>query len=402
MADKELMTGMLKIKLLTFRDAPASERAEAPGRIEKFIPADSYRIVENEDPDVLFFLTGGSERSAVSSVKDGGFYILVGSMCGNAYASATEVKSYLNDRNIKSVLTGEEEESTEALLRNLIKVKSAFERLKGQRVGLIGSVSEWLVNSAVTADVLKETLGLKLVEIQWNNLKHFSEYGVSDEIIECFSGNGVGNLSDTARVSGLLSYVLREYNLDAITVECFPLVQKEGVTACLPLAKFNDEGIPAGCEGDLTAIAGMMVCKELTGIIPWMANVNRVTDEICMFSHCTAAPGLLSGFNVTTHYETGKGTAIAGRFNSETVTIFRFDNQLKRAFIAVAPVTGRPEVPTACRTQIEVKLSARDVRVLKESPLGNHHLIFPGDCEKILILASELLGAKVINLPDLS
>jgi L-fucose isomerase-like protein len=167
-------------------------------------------------------------------------------------------------------------------------------------------------------------------------------------------------------------------------------VQKDNVTACLPLARFNNEGIPAGCEGDITAIAGMMLCKELTGISPWIANINKASDEVCMFSHCTIAPGLVTDFSVKTHFETGKGTAIQGNFKGDLITIFRFDNKLSKAFIATTNITGRPKSATACRTENEVKL-------LRQSPLGNHHLIFPGDCKRLLHLACLLLGIEVLK-----
>jgi L-fucose isomerase-like protein len=175
------------------------------------------------------------------------------------------------------------------------------------------------------------------------------------------------------------------------------MVQQHGVTACLPLARFNDTGIPAGCEGDICSMAGMMLCRELTGIIPWMANINKVSDEVCMFSHCTISPGLVSGYAIHTHFETGKGTAVTGTFRDETVTIFRFDHKLSKAFIATGAVTGRPTSPSACRTQIEVKFSPDQVRLLRHYPLGNHHLIIPGNHLEKLALACRVLGIKLVS-----
>jgi len=245
--------------------------------------------------------------------------------------------------------------------------------------------------------VLEEKLGIKLNVIHWSELAHFSEFKASESFLSSFSDSTNMDLTDTAKVNELLINTIQKRNLDAITVECFPMVQKDCVTACLPLAKFNNEGIPAGCEGDLTAIAGMMLCKELTGIIPWIANINKATYDVCMFSHCTIAPGLVSGFSVKTHFETGKGTAMQGDFKGDLITIFRFDNILSKAFIATTNISGRPKSATACRTQIEVKLTENEVKLLRHSPLGNHHLIFPGDCKKLLHFACLLLGIEVLK-----
>lgn len=386
----------LKIKLLAFQGAPDSVFKNAVNRVENLISPENFTLVES-NPDVLFFLSGGSELPATRQVSAGNFYLLIGSQHDNAYASATEVKAYLNDRKIQSLLLDEEEAGTASILSDYVMVKNALKNLRGKRLGQIGQVSDWLISSAIPADILEAKLGIKLNVIPWSELTHFSEFNASEPFLESFSGSTKMNLTETAKVSEMLTDTIKKRNLDAITVECFPMVQKDCVTACLPLSRFNNEGIPAGCEGDITAIAGMMLCKELTGIIPWIANINKATEEVCMFSHCTIAPGLVSGFSVKTHFETGQGTAMEGDFKSDLVTIFRFDNKLSKAFIATASITGRPNSPTACRTQIEVKLTANEVKLLRENPLGNHHLIFPGDHTKLLQMACLSVGIEVLK-----
>ncbi len=386
----------LKIKLLAYQGAPDAVFEKAGKRIEKLVSPGKYMLAES-NPDVLFFLSGGSEQAAMKLVSANHFYILIGSQHDNAYASATEVKAYLNSQDIPSVLLDEEEAGTAAFLMDFSIVKKALKSLKGKKLGLIGQVSDWLIASVIPSDVLEAKLGIKLRVIPWSGLAHFTEYKASELFLASFTGKTGMNLTETAKVSELLTHTIQTMNLDAITVECFPMVQKDCVTACLPLAKFNNEGIPAGCEGDLTAIAAMMLCKELTGIIPWMANINKVSEEVCMFSHCTIAPGLVSGFSVKTHFETGKGTAVEGDFKGDRITIFRFDNTLSKAFIAPTNITGRPKSVTACRTQIEVKLTANEVNLLRQSPLGNHHLIFPGDCTKLLYMACLILGIEVVK-----
>ncbi|HNW98131.1 MAG TPA: hypothetical protein PKK00_06945 [Bacteroidales bacterium] len=386
----------IKIKLLAFNGAAESVYKNAIKRIEKLISKEKYEIVEN-NADVLFFLTGGSEQPAKMQVLEGCFYLLIGSQHDNSYASATEVKAYLNEKNISSILLDEEEPETKEILKNFSVVKKALEDLKGKKLGLIGQVSDWLIASAIPSTILENKLGIKLIEISWSKLNHFSEYKPSESFLKFYSEKKNFDLTDTAKVDELLNDAIKKWNLDAITVECFPMVQKDSVTACLPLAKLNHEGFPAGCEGDITAIAGMMLCKEITGIVPWIANVNKVTDDVCMFSHCTIAPALVSDYSVKTHFETNKGTAIEGDFKSDLITIFRFDNKLSKAFIATTKITGRPKSATACRTQIEVKLNENEVKLLKQNPLGNHHLIFPGDCKELLNCACRLLGIEVLK-----
>ena len=387
---------MIKVSLLTFSRAPKALLEQGEIRIEKIIPR-NYLEFTDQDPDVLFFLTGGSENSAVKKVSSGRFYLLIGSRHDNSYASATEVKAYLDQKNIPSQLLDEEEEETRDIVMGFLNIRQSLNNLKGKRLGLIGEISDWLISSSIPADILESKLGIRLIKIPWSEAGHFSNYDRSDQFLDFYSNEKKIDLHETARVSELLTTAIQKWKLDALTVECFPMVQKSGVTACLPLAKFNHYGIPAGCEGDLCAIAGMMLCKELTGIIPWMANINKVTGEACVFSHCTIAPGLVSDYTIMSHFETGKGTAIQGSFKGDQVTIFRFDNTLSKAFITSAEITGRPKSETACRTQIEVNLTKDTVRLLREEPLGNHHLIIPGEHKKTLTLSCLFLGIKVLQ-----
>jgi L-fucose isomerase-like protein len=139
-----------------------------------------------------------------------------------------------------------------------------------------------------------------------------------------------------------------------------------------------------------------MFGKELTGVVPWIANVNKVTEKVSVFAHCTIAPTLVKNYQITTHYETGLGTAIQGEFISDLVTIFRFDNLLSKMFVTKAEVIGRPKSESACRTQIEVKLPNSAVKLLKETPLGNHHLILPGNHIDKLNLACKILDIAVV------
>lgn len=365
-------------------------------RLSKLLPDGRFVMAEKE-PDILFFLTGGTERQAMEQCCHGRFYVLIGSRHHNAWASATEVKAWMNEQNIPSVLLDEEEAETVAYLKDFLQIKTALDQLQGKRLALLGKVSDWLIASDVSATVLNERFGIELVPLHWEEFGHYSSFDADESVFASFHIEHPERLTGTAKVSALLDHVIKSRKLDAITVECFPLVRQDKVTACLPLAKFNQEGIPSGCEGDLTAITGMMLCKELTGTIPWMANVNKVTEEQCVFSHCTIACGLVNEYSVKTHFETGEGTAIQGDFSHDTVTIFRFDRHLKKAFIATGRVTGRPRSETACRTQIEVKTGKREVELLRQFPLGNHHLIFPGDIRDLLQMTCTCCGIRVLG-----
>ena len=90
-----------------------------------------------------------------------------------------------------------------------------------------------------------------------------------------------------------LFYALRkvasEEKLDALTLSCFKLIEQTQTTGCLALALLNDEGIIAGCEGDLQSIFTQLIVKELTGKLSFMANpssINKANNELIL-AHCT-------------------------------------------------------------------------------------------------------------------
>jgi hypothetical protein len=122
----------LRVKRLAAPGSPETLIASAQGRIEKLVAPENHVFVENE-PDVLFFLTGGTERKALDLVLQGRFYLLIGSQYNNSYASATEVKAYLNEKNISSLLLDEEETMTKAILDDFVTVKAALNNLKGKK-----------------------------------------------------------------------------------------------------------------------------------------------------------------------------------------------------------------------------------------------------------------------------
>lgn len=383
----------LRMALLAFEGAGAEFYARGRQRIMRQLSSIPIEFVETT-PDALCFLSGGSEANATTLLTPGKLHLLFADKEGNAYAAATEVQAYARQRGYQSLLFDVEDDEFLASLQRVVQAMQGLEQLRGQRLGLIGQVSDWLVASRIEADVLRSVLGIELVQIPWNALPSYHAQPPAPEVLAAFQ-SADHNLTETAKVHSLLKQVIEQERLNAITVECFSLVQGHAVTACLSLAAFNASGFPAGCEGDLVSIAGMMFVQAMTGIVPWMANTVQVKPDRGWFAHCTIAPTLLNEMTVTTHFETGKGTAIQGAFAADEVTLFRLDASLRLAFLTSGVVLSRPRDEHACRTQIEIGLSPQASKLLRSSPLGNHHLICPGNHLQALHAACQAAGIVV-------
>lgn len=387
----------LRVKQLAFASAEASIFESSKSRYTHLFNPEQVEFV-NDRPDVLMFLTGGSERAAIECVQEYKFYLLIANREGNSWASAIEAKAWMQQHNITSIIVDADSPQTAAIIEEFYFAVRSVKHLRGQRLGIVGAPSDWLVASTVSPYILRSKLGIETVDISWNDIV-FEEIGqISPDFSATFEcAQNKDELLESGKIYEGLASLIPFYNLNALTVECFPMVRQTGHTACLALAKLNTENIPAACEADVVSAAGMMFVNEVCGIIPWMANTIHFNNKIATFAHCSAPTNLLSSFKVDTHFETGLGQAISGDFKSDEITIVRFDNSLEHIFIDSASITSRPKQKTACRTQIEVAISDLTANYLTNFAFGNHHLIVPGNKVKRLELAARLLQIEMVK-----
>ncbi|MFA8298623.1 MAG: hypothetical protein ACEPOV_00510 [Hyphomicrobiales bacterium] len=388
--------GKIRVKLLTFKGAGESVLNMGKEKVYKIFGKSYVKFVD-EHPEVLYFVTGGSEEEALRVVERRGrrFYLLLADSEHNAYASATEVKAWLNQNIVRARLLQIGVDGSDSLIKSYFNVRKAFWKLQNTKIGLFGKPSDWLVASTIPFGRLKDWLGITLQQIDWSDFNP-EDYPQDEKFLSKFQPKCSGDLGTTSAVSQFMMDQIKLHKLDAITVECFPMVQEKGITACLPLSLLNDNGVPAGCEGDITAITGMMIGQALTGSIPWMANTVEIDKKRSLFAHCTIGTNMLNDYNITTHFETGKGTAIQGDFKHREVTIFRVNRNLERGFVTNAMITHTPKLDTACRTQVKVQMPEKAVETLRDQPLGNHHLFLPGDHVEEIKMAFELLGMEIV------
>lgn len=386
---------MINIKLVAYHGAP--ESLFKSGK-EKF--QEQFADVEFEfyspQPDIILFLSGGSEKEAMQFIRPGNFYLLTAFEENNSYAAASEVKALLDKQNISAMLTDLHEPHDHRIIQRYIKAKDGLAKLEGKLLGLIGEVSPWLLASTIDETDLKNKFGITLKCKSWAEIPEFENFAPDKSFLQKFPYQNQVAIAQAGRVHKALKQFIENEKWDAFTIECFSLIKTKGVTACLSLSHFNDAGIPAGCEGDICSITGMMFTQALLGTIPWMANLIKVSADCVRLAHCTAPTNLLEYFDIDTHFETGAGTAVAGKFICGQVTLFRFDNTLTKVFITEGNIISTHKSHQACRTQIEVNIPEKDAEILKHHPLGNHHLVVPGTHKSLLKMACKIAGIKIV------
>ncbi|HWP69077.1 MAG TPA: hypothetical protein VN437_07205, partial [Rectinemataceae bacterium] len=151
-----------------------------------------------------------------------------------------------------------------------------------------------------------------------------------------------------------------------------------------------DEGIDAGCEGDIPSIVALHWMRLLSGRAAWMANPADISlgetggKGRLLLAHCTVPRTLLESYGIRSHFESGLGVAVAGAFSPGPVTLARLGGiSLDQAWIAEGSIEGSPSDEGLCRTQAVIKMDDADLRKLLENPLGNHLVVAFGHCKRL-------------------
>jgi len=163
-----------------------------------------------------------------------------------------------------------------------------------------------------------------------------------------------------------------------------------------------DEGIIAGCEGDIDTTLTMLISYYLTNKPVWLANICSIdlVKNTLMFAHCTIATKLLEdGSKVTlrSHFELGKGVSIQWVLKpGQKVTIARLGGPKMDRMVIATGTIYRSDMgyEHMCRTQVEVRLDGKAESFINNL-LGNHVAIVKGDissklqdfCDKLEINA---------------
>lgn len=74
----------------------------------------------------------------------------------------------------------------------------------------------------------------------------------------------IGELTKAFKFYLALKDIVKERKLNYVSVRCFDIIAPLKTTGCIALSRLNDEGIIAGCEGDLPSTLSMAVLYKVT------------------------------------------------------------------------------------------------------------------------------------------
>jgi len=262
--------------------------------------------------------------------------------------------------------------------------------LAGKRYGVIGRPSDWLISSGVDYRVAQEVLGAELVDIPIGELvEQARQPGHGNALnrtnpLRPLNAPRYGRKIDAADWQGALAIytalkaLVDRYRLDGLTLRCFDLLTALHNTGCLALALLNSEGVTATCEGDVPALLSMAVAQARTGHASFQANLSRIEGDRLLFAHCTVPLSIVDGYCYDTHFESGIGVAIHGELPLGPVTLFKLAPDCRRMFLLPARLAANTYQDRLCRTQVVIEAPGAADYFLR-TPVGNHHIIVPGE-----------------------
>lgn len=343
--------------------------------------------------DLVYVRTGGTEGifkrllPELQSKSNRPFYLLTSGK-SNSLAASMEILSFLRQNDLKGEIIHGNADYISKRIGLLEKVGAAKMLFRGDRLGIIGEPSDWLISSHAEKSTVKELLGIELVNIPMQELLDVITKTPLRESDERTPIDAIKrDLPGANQIYDALKVIVARYNLQGFTIRCFDLLTAVKNTGCLALAKFNSEGIIAGCEGDVPAMLSMKIAQSLTGVSGFQANPARINPETgeMLFAHCTIPFNMVERYELDTHFESGIGVGIRGYMKEGPVTIFKVSGNLSRHFIAEGELIRNQAEPDLCRTQQVIKLSDPSMAsYFLNDPIGNHHIILSGHHKELL------------------
>lgn len=364
--------------------------------INNFLADEDLVIIENAKDalfNVILIGSGGTEALFLKHLsQEQEPYVILSTSRNNSLPAALEIKTYLENHNKLCFLLSGEENHIASMLKHIATIISAYHNLKDNNLGVIGGASSWLISSPIEPKVIYQNYKINVVKIKMNELYDLidelenemldqSEIPHANELINKYQDKEVIHQALVIYVA--IKRLVKKYDLKGVSIRCFDLLKKYKNTACLALALLNEEGITAGCEGDIFALITMHVVRALTGRSAFMANPSKFDyeDHSLLLAHCTVPLNMTSSYSLTTHFESGLGIGVRGEMPEGRITLCKIapDYTLDNCVCLSANIKDNPNLEGYCRTQITISLNEEGVLELLKASFGNHLIVSYGD-----------------------
>lgn len=288
--------------------------------------------------------------------------------------------------------------------------------LRELRVGCIGGKPPIMFSTAIDEYALAEKCGCTVIHISVEELYACADALSEVRVRDCW--NAATSLVGSVRVAcsdglnssrlALAAFELADrYRLQAISINCFPHLKSR---ICFGVARLNDTGIAAACEGDVHSTILMYLLQRLTGTAAFNGDVLRLypVENAILFSHCgagafslAACPGEIC---LQSSIETHDGLAV--KYPTHLPGPLTLVNMMYgRGTLRLSVMEGRG-VETdlsyeGTPLRVEFSCDVQDIlRKLANYGAGHHWNACPGLHREAFRLVCEWLDISFISLSD--
>lgn len=360
------------------------------------IENDINKLYTDTDLSLILIQTGGSENIFLENfakLKEPYYLLTYGT--NNSLAASLEILAYLNNHHLEGEILHGSKEYLISRISSLSKNKNLIQC--GNKLGVIGKPSDWLISSAVNYQAVQEKFNFSLIDIDISEVENTYKSIKDDFKLPKFSSSfNNSELRKAYRFYLALEQIVNKYELKGFTIRCFDLLTSLKTTACLALSIFNSKQITATCEGDIPSLISMHIANTVFNTPTFQANPAKIdiATNTMVLAHCTLPLSMCSSYKFDTHFESNIGVGIHGELNLEDITVFRINSSLSEAFVEEGKILSNQYKNNMCRTQIEIELPNLDKLLFH--PLGNHLSIIYKDRKNELVSFFKDKGIKVI------
>ena len=414
------MKGILKSDII-FKSPLAVTQEEELNRLDELI---------EQDVDALMWSGGGSIYSCRKLAKLG-IPIIIWGAGGYAHAGEWDRRGFLESEGAEAYAPLGPSEYDK-----VIRVIGTPAKLKRSKAIVFGALpNQSPMSSCWDLGMIEREIGVEIKQIDTELLlEEFNKVEVEEgrkvfeswkKDIERINGPGEDEVMRVARLYVVLKKFIERENANAITMNWFHILEwKSGIKGIIPpcfaMAHLTDEGIIAGCEGDLNVLLSMQILNYVSGNTPIMGNIylhpplpttdepkvprpptelkdikKNIEENLITLSHGVIPLSMCDTKFVVEDYH-GQGRGVTGYCHlveDKPVTLARLSSDLKKLLVIKGHLQKCVN-SVVCRFTAWIKV--QDVTAVAHNAFSFHHAMVYGDQTKVLKALGEKLGIEVI------
>lgn len=301
-------------------------------------------------------------------------------------------------------------------ISNFVSAAAIKKKLQKSRMGLFGGRTISAYPTTADHNQIKKLFGIEVEHFdQLLLLEKARQVPVEtcDEIIagmkQRYASVNVPHdmLQRTVSVYVALKELVREYNLDMVSVKCIGEFMDKYASCCLATSMLNDEGVVSTCQCDVNATISAYILSNLTKQPVFFGDVNTVSKEerVARVINCGSIPMKLAerpdSVKIVEQYEymgAGRGACTFFCCKPGKVTfgsLGRVNGEYVMNIATGTAYTESEETMEQVRTWAQgfIKLDC-DPMAFYRNIRSNHSVMCYGDVKDILLELCRLYGIK--------